>query len=78
MEDKLNNFRLYRESVLKATDFIFVTDSPYTDEIKEVIASYRQSLRDYPNTLIKPLDTPEILSFLNIPEFNYDDDDEIS
>lgn len=78
MENVLNNFKLYRESVLKATDFIFVSDSVYTTEDKELIAQYRQSLRDYPNTLVKPLDTPEILSFLNIPEFNYDDDAEIS
>ena len=75
MENIMNNFKAYRESVLKATDFIFVSDSVYTNEDKELIAQYRQSLRDYPNTSVKPLDTPEILSFLNIPEFNYDDDE---
>ena len=74
MENIMNNFKTYRESVLKATDFIFVSDSVYTTEDKELIAQYRQSLRDYPNTFVKPLDTPEILSFLNIPEFNYDDE----
>lgn len=48
----LNFVRKYRNGLLKNTDKLLLEDYPYPDGItKQDILSYRQLLRDLPNTI---------------------------
>ena len=40
--------RSKRDSDLKSTDILLVADRPLSDETREALLSYRQSLRDLP------------------------------
>jgi hypothetical protein len=48
---KWERLRLYRDDLLKASDWRMVSDSPWN---KETWATYRQALRDLPTTNSDP------------------------
>ena len=50
------NIRKERNQLLKDSDYIMVSDAPITTEKKEEWETYRQSLRDIPQTFSNPDD----------------------
>ena len=50
------NVRKERDKLLKDSDYIMVSDAPITTEKKEEWTTYRQSLRDIPQTFSNPDD----------------------
>tara|TARA_R110000796_G_scaffold61826_3_gene142906 strand:- start:1947 stop:2423 length:477 start_codon:yes stop_codon:yes gene_type:complete len=50
-EDVLVEIRHVRNKKISETDWMFVEDSPLTEEEKQVVLEYRQLLRDLPSTL---------------------------
>jgi len=60
LENKTNEawrkIRKQRNQLLKDSDYIMVSDAPITTEKKEEWTTYRQSLRDIPQTFSNPDD----------------------
>ena len=50
-EDVLANFRTVRDKLLSETDWTQIPDVSLTPETKTAWATYRQALRDMPDTL---------------------------
>jgi hypothetical protein len=50
LESSWANLRAERDSLLVSSDWTQYNDSPLTDEVKTSWATYRQSLRDLPET----------------------------
>jgi hypothetical protein len=50
LERSWNRLRMKRDSLLASTDWTQAADSPLTDEVKATWATYRQELRDLPET----------------------------
>lgn len=50
--------RILRNNLLSSSDFSQLPDSPLTEEQKQAWAEYRQQLRDYPSTIVDPLNPP--------------------
>lgn len=60
VEDTLAMVRLDRDKILQSTDWTQAADSPLSDSKKAEWATYRQALRDLPNTYDKDLKRIEI------------------
>lgn len=56
-----DSFRAQRDSILKATDFTQLSDSPLAPQTKTDYASYRTYLRDLPSNTVDP--ESEIMDF---------------
>lgn len=50
-DEKLIDIKAKRDELLKSSDFMVLPDAPYTDEQKVKILTYRQALRDLPETI---------------------------
>lgn len=55
-EEKWEAIRLKRDKLLTQTDFIMLPDSPYTDAERQAWATFRQQLRDLPDSVGNPDD----------------------
>ena len=60
VEDTLAMLRQDRDKILETTDWTQAVDSPLSDSKKAEWATYRQALRDLPNTYDKDLKRIEI------------------
>lgn len=54
--------RIWRDSVLKATDVYMVADFPIDAEQKTELVAYRQALRDMPDNQFQKPDAPTWLN----------------
>ena len=63
LESSWNRLRRERDSLLVSSDWTQYNDSPLADEVKTSWATYRQELRDLPDTTDDPADPtwPEVL-----------------
>ena len=57
-EELLQELRNKRDTLLSSSDFSQLPDSPLTEEQKQAWAEYRQQLRDYPATVVDPINPP--------------------
>lgn len=65
-EYRLNKLRHKRNQELQACDWTQQPDIPMSDELRASWATYRQALRDLPETVGTPV--PETVSFPDSPE----------
>ena len=54
LESSWNRLRMERDSLLVSSDWTQYNDSPLADEVKTSWATYRQELRDLPDTVDDP------------------------
>lgn len=54
----LSDLRMQRNTLLMESDWTQHNDSPLSEEMKQLWREYRQSLRDYMNTVTDPFNPP--------------------
>jgi len=63
LQFKLQNIRGERDQILKATDWLFMSDVPTPQKHRRIYMQYRQTLRDITEAIRKSPDTVKIETF---------------